>query len=67
MIRKLYEVKTSGVKRITALHHVFAESSTEAIHLVFMGQGERARRTEERWIEKPNHSARLVRPIQEED
>ncbi len=67
MARKLYEVKTSVVRRITVCHHVFADSSTEAIHLVFTGRGERIGRAEERWVEKPSHNARLVRPIQEEE
>lgn len=67
MRRKLYEVKTSGVKRITVRRHVFAEGGTEAIHRVLAGEGERIGRAEEHWVEMPSNTTRLVRPIQEED
>jgi hypothetical protein len=61
MSRKLYEVKTSGVKRITARHHVFAESSTEAVRRVLMGEGERIGHADARWVETPSHSVKKVR------
>lgn len=67
MARKLYAVKTSMVKRITVLHRVFADSGSEAERLVLAGQGERVSPAREKIVEQPNATARLVRPIEEEE
>jgi hypothetical protein len=57
-MKKLYRVKTSGVKRVTVTHRVFAESGREAKVLVITGKGERVNRTEQ-WVEKPDLTAKL--------
>jgi hypothetical protein len=56
---KLYRVKTSGVKRVTVTHRVFAESGAEAKALVLAGKGERVGRTTEHWVEQPDLDAKL--------
>lgn len=57
-MKKLYRVKTSGVKRVTVTHRVFAESGAEAKALVIAGEGERIGRVEN-WVEKPDLDAKL--------
>lgn len=58
-MKKLYRVKTSGVKRVTVAHRVFAESGAEAKALVMAGKGERVGRRIEHWVEKPDLDAKL--------